>query len=1019
MAATPTLPFQLTFAGIPFCIDTAQIVRMRQPQSDMENKKLLPATKFQSEVDLIEELDRILPFTYMNDFAYPDTYPGRNLGAVAHRSEIKEKPGPTRLYQWYYPTTASKWSIMYGLASSSLVKQYRDATQGGRTPATFIMKAEPSVKAPGKSYELSTSMYMLPPRPLAEHGGDYDGLYLVTLVDERYYFPGTPIELYVDSATTWLGLLEQLETALGVTINMPDVSSEYSAPELDSQLWSNGESAGILLDSIAYNIGRVVVRRLSGTYDLLTPQESQDITNRNRYNLGSYEGPLSPGLSGVTTPVYRVGGGDIFSPSSQLKVGDNRPYRNAIVPTNIKVYFPYYVVGDDPVPHFLNTRYRPQRRSCWYEESYGGVYAVEVPIASGGPAVSGLAGTNKQSFLSTAKALISGEANAASGVDPINVSGLRSMAMRLARDRYEMQVVSSFDEDFPGTVLIRPEGIHDIIWTYSSKLRRAGTRISRPSWTQTVDEFQHGAPPLSGETPTPRGVGGPSVAQTWSDRYGASGSFRGIGGPFQVSGFASSGMIVGSGPSESGFLITSGSYNSGALVGSGSIQTTLTQTLLSGETTAFFESVSYFPTGNRWRGRIGNEIILFEGTSGGLFGGQFGNTPNAVNVVYRSIDGTISPAQHDTGKAVFYVLPNQVYGVNLVEHDKGQFIHPSYWTSGGIQGAVVKPQTQTVQVLDGSGIYLNNILHYSGVILSYDPTLALSGPWIKTDYVWCVDRNAPLIADSGLLFSGILSGGIVSGTDYSGTNYSGGTFSGSLFSGAAITNLLLSGIRYDGQLLGYSIYISGRAQAAPIYGVANVGAGTPSFLAQLTAKFYDPYVIPVEGSGRFALVDPNFTPYSWIEVYEGNSGPAITYTSGLRSGGPGSGTFPAYHIQNIDYPTYPIAAVVATSGYLYSGSISGGIASGNPNPQISGFNGFSGGYYSGTIISGGGIQPLSIVRLHRGIGDYYVFDQNPWVDLFRRTDSSDTNGVIAYHRIWNQNSGLWQDGQVVYLILAE
>jgi hypothetical protein len=66
------------------------------------------------------------------------------------------------------------------------------------------------------------------------------------------------------------------------------------------------------------------------------------------------------------------------------------------------------------------------------------------------------------------------------------------------------------------------------------------------------------------------------------------------------------------------------------------------------------------------------------------------------------------------------------------------------------------------------------------------------------------------------------------------------------------------------------------------------------------------------------------------------------------------------------------------------------------------------------------IDPLSIIRLRRGGGRYYIFDSEPWQDLFRRTGEFDVSGrEVAFHRRWNQNTQLWEDGREVRLVDAE
>ncbi len=139
-------------------------------------------------------------------------------------------------------------------------------------PDLFVMRAAPiGPSNPGDQigpFTVSSLMYMLPPRPLADHGGGFDGLYLVTLVDERYWFQYSSVTLHLNSSTSWDNLIVACANALGIFIYYTPIESTYSQPEPDSPLWVNEENPAVLLDAIAANLGRVVVRALDGTYTL-------------------------------------------------------------------------------------------------------------------------------------------------------------------------------------------------------------------------------------------------------------------------------------------------------------------------------------------------------------------------------------------------------------------------------------------------------------------------------------------------------------------------------------------------------------------------------------------------------------------------------------------------------------------------------------------------------------------------------------------------------------------------------
>ena len=655
-----TLEYQLTWGGIPFIQDTAQsfCLPTQTSQGVYSNPNFSPPEDQMSLMDLQEELDRLQEFVWTNDFSPADDTQGRNLDDIASRSPSLPKSTPHfKLYDFWYPNTASRWSIFRGLVTSSMARQMvalvgnnaeNFSTVAG-APQTFVMQSVPISPNSYSNYTISTPMYLLSARPLREHGGGLDGLYLITLVDERYAWQRTrvPVSLHFNQHDPGRSLIDEVAAVLGITLSYSPIPAIYQYPEPDSQLWTNYESAGVLLDALAYNIGRVVVRNLDGTYTLQTHLEAQQQVLANRGNVNT---------------VTRLAGGDLFYSGSSLPIGNLFNAKNAVVPAQINVAFPKYVQGNDPVPHFLNPRYTPQRQSVWIEDSYGDEHLITIPIASGGLAASGISGAGEVTVHDTAKALYDNEEDAVSGGTPLNTSGLTSLASQIAQGYYGWKLGAALDEVYPGTYAWTPEGFHDIIWTYSSKRRIAGTRVIRAPWNQTVPTRQHSHYPLSGYTNIPPGVGGPTVAQTWRD-------------------------------STSGFISTD-------ILASGNVS------IASGDMDILFSDVSQFPARNNWRGRItssgyADEICLF----GPVGGATTGNSGGAlVPVVYRGIDGSIQ-GPHPSGALISQILPNTVYGVNLVTTDGSLSVYQGEWTSGGICEAVlgVNPNGSTQPIYIQSG----------------------------------------------------------------------------------------------------------------------------------------------------------------------------------------------------------------------------------------------------------------------------------------------------------------------------
>lgn len=544
--------FLLQFAGIPFLSDEARVFRISTDGKESEDIEQSPPRKYQPKSIFLEELDRILAFNWINDLQTPPQFGGFNVDMLAASSRTSQDPriDEVRIGDFYYPPTASRYAIFRGLASSSIVAAMKVAAGGGIVPQPFVMTCNPNSPTPFTQHTITTNMFMLPPRPISE--GNHEGLYIVTLVDERFWFGGTPLTLHPTVSSTWTSLIQQAVTALGITLTIPVISSVYGIPELDSQLWMNIESAGYVLDTLAANIGCEVVRNLDGTYKLQSPSTAYPIAQANR---------------GTANTVVRVAGGDMFASGTYLPAGDLTLFRQTVVPLSVTVSFPKYVYGNDPIPHFLNPRAQGGARTAWAEQSYGDVYTITVPITSGGLFVSGLTGTSTQTIHETAKAYYPTELSAVSGNIPDNNSGLTALALQVVKDRYDALVLDGLDEVYDGIYNWVPEGIHDIVWTYSEAKKRVSTRVMRPEWSIWVSELQHNIG-ISGSYAV-SGIAGKTVPQSWRNQSGI--QFDGVNlvtagsGLLLVSGVKTSGGITEVVITSDGTSSPVESYYSGAI----------------------------------------------------------------------------------------------------------------------------------------------------------------------------------------------------------------------------------------------------------------------------------------------------------------------------------------------------------------------------------------------------------------------------------------------------------------------
>lgn len=232
-----------TYAGVPLSPATPEL-------SDFVQKRI----RFE-DVCQFTRLDRISRFNTF--FPY------------FHWREMPVRPG-----KLWWPSGASRWATGFYIATEYQLDLIRQAISddGDYEQDLVLSDGTTTVTAP---------MYMLPPRPLAQNPPDADHLqdwtlpvddfgtlgepvYLLTLVDERYFWWERAATISVtENTTTWETLISAIGTGLGVTITPDTISADYLKPS--GSLASASEPLPLLLDLVCWSIGHRFVRALDGT----------------------------------------------------------------------------------------------------------------------------------------------------------------------------------------------------------------------------------------------------------------------------------------------------------------------------------------------------------------------------------------------------------------------------------------------------------------------------------------------------------------------------------------------------------------------------------------------------------------------------------------------------------------------------------------------------------------------------------------------------------------------------------
>lgn len=227
------------------------------------------------------------------DDAYPwlnRAWPGPRLTHLTYPTGFKPAES-VRLGRFCWPRGASRWAYGHFLASSSQVKAVREVCYDKSGLKQVAVPLELSSPGLASDETVATNVYVLPPVPLIRVPIDekethfYNGLYLITVVDERYYWWEKPCpDFAIDPASppTWETLVDQCKYELGLdNIAIPTlIEAKWLRPSPRLNLVN--ERLPLVLDAIAYNIGRRVVRTLNGEVKLLTYDDSIGIFNADK-----------------------------------------------------------------------------------------------------------------------------------------------------------------------------------------------------------------------------------------------------------------------------------------------------------------------------------------------------------------------------------------------------------------------------------------------------------------------------------------------------------------------------------------------------------------------------------------------------------------------------------------------------------------------------------------------------------------------------------------------------------------
>lgn len=365
----------------------------------------------------------------VNEFARP-FWPGgvhHDWPVPTHRDANRT----IKLNRLYWPRGAARWAVGHFLATDGQLNAIRrQATAGGTHTALTLIMAE------GQSTirKIAPSLYMLPARPLQQLVGvdkkQAEGLWLITLVDERFYWWERSGTVAInDGVTTWAQLYTAIGTALGVTITADTVAAEYLLPS--KEFAAHPQCLPLMLDAVAASVGHKIIRKLDGTVHAQGPTTAKASFVQQRPT-------LSPRQAGGEFAF------DVNKPPTDLA---------ALVPSSVTVKFQR---KDDDV--FAGASYNVQKTLASLSlGDYRGITGRDATQVIHCGAVAAY----------TASVLGNG-------------TELGTLATAIARDWYLWRL-ARLDWKAAGILPWVPEGLHDHVeWSFASG--DMSTRIQRPEW---------------------------------------------------------------------------------------------------------------------------------------------------------------------------------------------------------------------------------------------------------------------------------------------------------------------------------------------------------------------------------------------------------------------------------------------------------------------------------------------------------------------------------------------------------
>jgi hypothetical protein len=394
----------LTYAGVRLVVPSREVLEWVRDHTAIEDLSLFS--------------DRDPSFGDRAAWGLPPSFPTR----------------PVEVGTLFWPNGALRFSVGYLLATDRQLTRIKQEVWG-----TGTYRARDLVLST-RNQKVTVSLYLLPPRPLTfnHETVPVNGLYLLTLVDARYFWwvKSTGALTVTPGTTTWANLYTSAGSALGITLSTDTVNTKYLKPS--NTLEASYEPAAPFVESLTRHTGLRLVANLDGTFRASDFTRARDLTTQN----------IRDHNRSVTSGGYSLGrrGGRVPNPNNQARDLDS------VLPSSVQFVFPRLNGG---VPS-------------------GGVYTVTKTLTTLRP--SGLEAVKGNGTTWAVRSQTAATFNTSGDSTPTNDTELQDLVSQWATDWYLWQS-SGVDVRLAGIRAWIPDALHDVTWTYRKD--EVHTRVSR------------------------------------------------------------------------------------------------------------------------------------------------------------------------------------------------------------------------------------------------------------------------------------------------------------------------------------------------------------------------------------------------------------------------------------------------------------------------------------------------------------------------------------------------------------